>query len=87
MSKPITQAEAHRLRKRVAQLEMSRSECLNAWGKEWPDGTYFMSIKDANVILRAKIEMSRALKCAVVCTIGNGEIHFHAIPIPDEIKS
>ena len=81
--KKISQREARRLRKRVAELERMESQRGNAWCSDWPMGSNIGSMKvDPLNYLRGAIHTARLLKHAVVASVDdNGKISFHAMKL------
>lgn len=78
----ITQGEARRLRKRVAQLEEMIRDERRRWGASYPDGvnigTFEMS--SANAVYSA-IYTASMLGHAVVCApLSHNKFHVYALP-------
>lgn len=82
MTKIISQTEARRLRKRVAQLEELVTYERRRYSGEWHGGTHVASIHAPDEALRAVVQTARALGHAVVVTTNGGEIRFYALPHP-----
>jgi len=69
----ISQREAHRLKKRVAQLESERRNMRNAWASEWRGGWINIERLAFGVESFAKIITARKLGHAVILLPeGNG---------------
>lgn len=79
----ITQREAKRLKKRVAQLERAEKDRRSAYVSEWPGGVNIASVAVGDAPAMA-IRTARRLAHAVVCTVReNGEVLFYALPLPE----
>lgn len=79
----ISQREARRLRKRVDELERERNEQRRQWSAEYPGGVNVTAVSvgsDSRVV--TAIRVSRALGHAVVATVREGDVLFHALPLP-----
>lgn len=82
----ISQREARKLRKRVAELERHIESQRRAWGADWPDGTNFRTFDaSAHGELRAAIKTARMLKHAVVVTLNDTQILFYALPVATSV--
>lgn len=78
----ISQREARKLRKRVAELEQLIEDQHRSWSKEWIGGTHIRTLDAAaNGELRAAIKTARMLKHAVVVTLSDTQILFYALPV------
>ncbi len=78
----ISQREARRMKKRIAELENVFAQQRNAWVSEWPRGVHISSLTcptDAT----AAIRITRKLGHAVVCTTGRSAdvVDFYALPL------
>lgn len=81
----ISQREARKLRKQVAEFERREWERGNAWCVEWPNGVNIGQVNlapaDFGRIVGA-ILTARKLKHAVVATVTeNGLLNLHALPL------
>jgi hypothetical protein len=83
MAKRISQREAHRLRKRLEELDSLENRRANAWASEWPMGANIGRVKvSADSYIAGAIRTSRLLRHAVVVTCDeSGTINFHALPL------
>ena len=86
MSKPISQREARRLRKRVHDLELAEQERRYCWAQEWVGGTMLGCVQFADHLeLLGRIRAARMLNHAVVVTADAASdscgIRFHALPL------
>ena len=79
----ISQREARRLRRRVAELEKQERERRWAWAKEWPTGTDIGRVKlSADSKLLGSILTARKLNHAVVAAADSeGEVYFLALSL------
>lgn len=79
----ISQREARRLRKRVAELESAESDRRNRWVRDYPGGAQIATgtfSADSRVV--TAINTARLLKHAVVATAGDdGVVRFFALPV------
>ena len=83
MTKPISQAEARRLRKRVEEMEAREAKLFATWATA---GHIPGSISLANRQLSTenwmfgRLQTARRLGCALVCTIDDqGNLHYYAV--------
>jgi hypothetical protein len=79
--KPISQREAHELKRRVAELEQQEDRRRNAWADSYPGGANIatLTVPDSS---RAAIHTARLLKHAVVATLSSdGRMLLYALPI------
>ncbi|MCC7126435.1 MAG: hypothetical protein IT178_16415 [Acidobacteria bacterium] len=51
----ISQREAHRLRKRVAELERLIDEQHRDWSRDWPGGTHILTVTAPGAIALAAV--------------------------------
>jgi hypothetical protein len=80
--KKISQREAHRLLKRVAELESQQATRNARWGASYPGGMNFHTLK-VDVASAAAIRTAQCLQHAVVVRIDNdSNISFYALPNP-----
>lgn len=78
----ISQREAVRLRKRVAELESILDDQRNRWCQQWPGGIHLGKLTIERSWLIGRIEGARMLGHAVVVsTDTDGVLHMHALPI------
>lgn len=83
MSKSIPQREARRLRKRVQELERERETQRRHWAAEYVGGITVSAVSlGATHATLTAIKVSRALGHAVVATVREGDVLFHALPLP-----
>lgn len=79
----ISQREARKLRKRVAELERHIESQHRNWSRDWPGGVHIRTLDAAaNGELRAAIKTARMLNHAVVCTVSDTQILFYGLPLP-----
>lgn len=80
MSK-ISQREARRLRKRIAELEKQERDRGNAWCQDWPNGIRIGEVAlSAESQLTGAILTARKLNHAVVASCNEqGRVTFHAM--------
>ena len=74
----ISQREAKRLRKRVAQLESILDAQKRRWNNEWPGSTVIHRLPTDAVSL-AIVATARALSHAVVVTTEDNKLKFWGI--------
>lgn len=77
----ISQVEALRLQKRVADLEARDRSNRMAWASEWVGGVNIAAAKwEPGDRVPVAIRTARRLKHAVVATVGeDGSVQFHAL--------
>jgi hypothetical protein len=78
----ISQREARRLRKRVAELEAIEAKRFGGWATSgYPGGIHLASRKiDTDGWLNGTMRTARRLGCVLVCTIDDaGEINYYAV--------
>lgn len=82
----ISQREARRLRKRVAELEGLEYRRRRAWASEWPHGTEIAAVKLVEYAsVPVSIRVARRLNHAVVCTVSDdGTVRFIALPLAEK---
>lgn len=79
----ISQAEARRLRRRVAELEKAENDRRNRWSLDYPEGAHLGSVRRDSDWLTGRIDAARMLGHAVVVTQEeNATIRFYALPLP-----
>ena len=71
----ISQREAHRLRKRVLELESSNQSRIERWATEYPDSTIVHRLNVDNVT-KAVVNTARALRHSVVVTMKDDSLIF-----------
>jgi len=80
MRKMISQREAHRLRKRVQQLEEAENVRRRVWASEYPGGTHIVTwTLQANDPQAVAIRTARTLRHAVVVLENDGILRFMAL--------
>lgn len=82
----ISQREARRLRKRVAELESQQEGMRRRWSQQYPGGVQIASlqISDGNPV-PSIIRTARALEHAVVVIGDDGQsLRFIALPLPKD---
>lgn len=79
----ISQREARKLKRRVAELELQNNDRLRRWSSEWPGGASICSAKwDEFARVPVAIRTARALRHAVVVTVDDtGLVNFLALPL------
>lgn len=82
----ISQREARRLQKQVRHLHTVLDLQRRAWGDEWPDGGVNIGRLSADTQLQVAVETARKLRHAVVVTVSDGRLLFHALPLPKETR-
>lgn len=81
MRKHISQREAHRLKKRCADLERKFEIQRERWGSNWPGSTVIHRITPTEVTKTA-IATARALSHPVVVTVGDdGTLKFWGVEL------
>ena len=82
--KTITQTEARRLQRRVAELEAAEERRRSAWVSDYPDGVNIGTIyfEDRDHTTTTAIRTARKLGHAVVAVDDGRAVRFHALPIP-----
>ena len=75
----ISQREAHRLRKRVEQLERLEESRQRRWSSEYAGGLNIATEPNCHEGVLAAINTARLLGHYVVCTTRGNEILFHAV--------
>lgn len=84
MTKKISQTEARKLKKRVAELESLERIRLNAWARDWPSGVHIDTLAVVPSTAAA-VRTARKLKHAVVATIDDSNVmHLHALPLAED---
>lgn len=81
MSKPISQREARRLRKRVQELEGMIAQQQSGWARDFPGGTNFWTIQRLSEASVAAIGTARRLGHAVVVVNVNDELRCFSLPV------
>lgn len=71
----ISQNEAHKLAKRVQELERQKEEQTRRWADEWPSYTVIHRI-EIDSVTAAIVNTARALSHAVVVTMKEGKLTF-----------
>lgn len=70
----ISQREARRLRKRVAELEdVIRRQNLR-WSSDWPNGVEIASFNDVGELVSAEIRTARLLGHAVIALVNTNNV-------------
>lgn len=78
-TKPISQREAHRLKKRVEQLQEEKRIALNQWRSEYPGGIHIRNFNCSDVTVAA-LDTAQKLGCALVGKLRNQNLYIYAIP-------
>ncbi len=78
-TKPISQREALRLRKRVYELEQEKISMFNKYRQEYPGGVFArrFTCGDAS---RAALDMAQDLGCVLIGKMSGGSLDIYAIP-------
>jgi hypothetical protein len=76
----ISQREAQRLRKRVAELERNHQANARAWTRDYVGGVHVASL-NADAVTLAQLRASRRLGFALVATVewSGDVVAFHAV--------
>lgn len=75
----ISQREAHRLKKRVAELERNRSEMLNLWA-EFPGGVNIATLIELSPRQYAQIETAQKLGFTLIAKSWNmNQVSIYAV--------
>ena len=83
MSKPISQREARRFKKRVQGLETQLDDQRRRWGAKYVGGVYLGSLTRDRDWFSGRVESARMLGHAVVVTEeSDGKLNFFALPLP-----
>lgn len=79
----ISQQEARRLKRRVAELEGLEIARRRAWIADYPGGVNIMNIHAEPVVCMA-VKTARSLRHAVVVTCnGDSALQFYALPLAE----
>lgn len=84
--KRISQREARRLRKRVAELEDLENQRRRTWIQEWPGGVNIISATYANGTEQVPVAIRTARKlghAVVVLGDDTGNLRFVALPLAE----
>jgi len=85
MRSKISQREAHRLRKRVGELETILRRQANTWADDFIGGTHLGSVKREGEAIGlhifGRLEAARMLKHAVVVQANDNCVKFFALPL------
>lgn len=77
----ISQREAHKLLKRVQELEEAFNKQRSKWSQQFFGGTHLGNIKRERDWFAGRLEAARELGNAIVCKCGeDGSISFYALP-------
>ena len=80
----ISQREAHRLRKRVRELEERIRESRQNWRTDFPDGRHIGSIDMTNLQnMLGRVEGVRFCGSAVVATVCDKWLRLYAVKQPE----
>lgn len=84
MNRTISQREARRLRKRVAELEDLDWQRWSSWASDFPGGTHIAAV-DVSALPKSisAIETARKLKHAVIALNDGETVRFYALPLAD----
>lgn len=79
----ISQREARRMKKRIAELEDTFARQRRSWASEWPRGVLVGSLTSSTDTIPRVIQTARKLGHAVVCATGrdNNTVDFYALPL------
>lgn len=79
----ISQREARRLKKRVAELEAQERERRAQWATDYPGGVNFWSIGDCGADRMAAVRTARKLGHAIVAVpdMNAATIRLYALPV------
>ena len=82
--KKISQTEARKLRRRVAELEGVLDRQRRRWASDYPGGVEICSARfDSENALPVAVRTARSLGHAVVVIASNeGYVRFQALPLP-----
>lgn len=76
LMKKISQAEAYRLRQRVAQLEKEKREIRNHWNCDFPGGVNIATSQPSEVV-KTILQTARKLGfCVISVPTDNGLLHY-----------
>lgn len=77
----ISQREARRLRKRVAELERMDSQRRVSWAQDWPGGVHIGTEENVSEKVRSSVQTARRLGHAVVVKQEDQtpRLHFYAL--------
>jgi len=73
MKNPISQREARRLRKRVAEFEQDNSVRMQSWKINYPGGVYIVGIIPSLENTKGRLDAAKMLGCVLVARWRNGE--------------
>jgi hypothetical protein len=74
----ISQREARRLKKRIAELEQIEMNRRNSWSADYPGGTHFWTLTVADDS-KAAIGTARKLGHAIVATLDGAQLRLYAL--------
>jgi len=78
----ISQREARKLRAENKKLKMILHDQKRGWGKEWPEAVACVLTWKADEQSKAVIGTVHRLNHAVVVTMKDDTVYFHAVEIP-----
>jgi hypothetical protein len=82
-AKPISQAEARRLRKRVEELEARETKLFSTWATTgYIPGSISLANRQLDIAgwMFGRLQTARRLGCALVCTIDDqGNLNYYAV--------
>ena len=78
-SKPISQAEARRLKKRVEMLERQKRDMFNRYRQDYPGGVWARQFT-CNGETVAALDMATKLGCALVAKLSGDKLTIFAVP-------
>jgi hypothetical protein len=78
-SKKISQAEARRLKKRVAELEYERRQMFNRYRQDYPGGVWARQFT-CNGETVAALDMAQKLDCLLVGKLQGDKLTIFAVP-------
>ena len=82
-TKPISQNEARRLKKRVAELETEKRVRFNRYRDDYPGGVWARQFT-CNGETVAALDMATKLGCALVAKLRGSELTIFAVPKESE---
>lgn len=82
--KKISQREARRMKRRIAELERTLDDQRKAWMSDWPGGIYIDSCRLPSDTAPQSVRIARMLGHAVVAIDAGDELRFHALPLAKE---
>lgn len=78
-TKPISQAEARRLKKRVELLEREKRDMFNRYRRDYPGGVWARQFNCTGETVAA-LDMATKLGCALVAKLSDNTLTIYAVP-------